>query len=61
MDWQPFYTVDQLWAQVDVAEMSEAMREAYEGRAQPPGAIEARFATLLERVGDAARTALEAL
>lgn len=62
MDWQPFYTADQLWARADVEDLAQAMREAFEGRlACPVDCVRERFKQLLDRVGATAREALRDL
>lgn len=59
MDWQPFYTVDQLWAHADVADLAAAMREARAGRLVcDVEEVRARFSDLCQRAGEAAAAAL---
>lgn len=59
MDWQPFYTTDQRWAQVDVDDMAQAMRDAFDGEVEYSAArVRERFDRL---VASAASGALGAL
>ena len=59
MDWQPFYTVDQLWAHANVEDLRDAMREARAGKvAVDVGAVRERFADLCDFAGQAAAVAL---
>lgn len=59
MDWQPFYTPDQLWAQADQADLIGAFREAHAGRLDYPGTrVREQFAALASSVGAAAAAAL---
>lgn len=63
MAWQPFYEDDQRWAAPRERSLMARLREAYSERiAGPPRAlVVARFASLMEEAGIAARDALEAL
>jgi len=62
MDWQPFYTDDQLWADVDVADFAAAMRESHEKRlAFSSDRVRTQFEALFQRAGESARAALDAL
>jgi len=63
MDWQPFYTPDQRWADPDRGALAAWMRRAYAGDAPaaPPATVAATLGQLPRRAGEAARAALEAL
>jgi len=60
MDWQPFYTADQRWAQADHEDLARAMREANEGRLEYSAKrVRERFSQLVERAGSAATEAIK--
>jgi len=62
MDWQPFYSADQLWAQADRADMAAAMREAASGQVTyDPVLVRERFGVLAEQAGNAAKDAIREL
>jgi glycosyltransferase involved in cell wall biosynthesis len=59
MNWQPFYSVDQSWARVDVADLGRAMKDFCAGRVEYSIAkVRSTFAALTERAGEAANAAL---
>lgn len=62
MHWQPFYSVDQSWAQPDVADLAEAMREARAGRLDYSlDRVRDQFTVLVDRAGASAAAALRGL
>lgn len=59
MEWQPFYTSDQRWAQADIDDLAQAMRDADAGKLEYSAErIRERFSALVDRAGIAAAEAL---